>query len=295
MGRAWPPGAATTRARPRLGRLGVDDDEAEGRRWCSCSVRRAGADGRAGRGVGALSRRAQEQLAEQGVGWRQRRLCNGVQLVVLRRGVVRQRRRANRRRRQRSGSSGRPSGRSCPIWSVCICKGVHYDEAAWSGAGGRGRQRQCGARGDGSAAAGEGGGWGWRRGGSGADEWRGCGRVWAVCGQAVERGGGVGRAKKRAASSRANRLRRRSSNVVSCIVASTSEGISTKASFHSCRNGVDRATNAKREPSRGAVTRVSCAMLSESPTSRQWPRCGKQTTRETTTTKTKNAHRARCG
>ena len=123
-------------------------------------------------------------------------------------------------------------------------------------------------------------------------------RVWASVGgvrTGVERGGGVGRAKKRAAKSRANRLRRRSSNVVSCIVASTSEGISTKASSHSCRNGGNRATNAKREPSRGAVTRFSCATLSESPTSRQWPRCGKQATRETTTTKTKNAHRARCG
>ena len=51
------------------------------------------------------------------------------------------------------------------------------------------------------------------------------------------------------------------------FVVNTPDGISTKASFNSRRNGVDRATIAKREPTRSSVTRVSWAMFSETPTS----------------------------
>ena len=154
----------------------------------------------------------------------------GMQVAVLRRGVVRRRQAGTptastdlvRLARLRQPRPYVPSG-ACTF--VKGFNGIKRRGARLAGAGGGGGL----AREPTAAEGGRG-----RRRGAAAGRQR-CGRVprvWASAGgerTSGRRGGGVARAKDRRALSKANRQRRRMSNGVSCIVASTPEGSSTRA------------------------------------------------------------------
>ncbi|MBT9555255.1 MAG: hypothetical protein IV100_04455, partial [Myxococcales bacterium] len=71
-------------------------------------------------------------------------------------------------------------------------------------------------------------------------------------------------------------------------MASTPEGISTKALLRSCRESVNQAKKmADREPTANVVTRVSSAMLSDMAASCRRSNCGKQATLRRQKTKRK--------
>ncbi len=91
---------------------------------------------------------------------------------------------------------------------------------------------------------------------------------------------------------RANQRRRLTSKHVSCVMINTPEGIAVKALLKSWwrrRQSNDTKNNKRRTKS--LVTRVSCAMLSDTATSCRSPSCGERATREATTNEKRKTHK----